>query len=131
MPLGGCADRGADTLPAPLVSTIPSSTSTADAPQQSNDTLAPSSRQVANAAAFKEALFSTWDSKAPRGLPRLSLKKKYMKPGNTPGAGVVSEVVYTTSFEAQTQLVIGLNKKTPYSVTFLEHPKRLVLDFQE
>ncbi|WP_246818427.1 hypothetical protein [Corynebacterium sp. HMSC055A01] len=54
-----------------------------------------------------------------------------MKPGNTPGAGVVSEVVYTTSFEAQSQLVIGLKKKTPYSVTFLEHPKRLVLDFQE
>ena len=54
-----------------------------------------------------------------------------MKPGTTPGAGVVREVVYTTSFEAQTQLVIGLKKKTPYSVTFLEHPKRLVLDFQE
>jgi len=75
MPLGGCADRGADTLPAPLVSTIPSSTGTADAPQQSSDTQAPPSRQVANAAAFKEALFSIWESKVPRGLPLPSLKK--------------------------------------------------------
>lgn len=59
------------------------------------------------------------------------LEEKYMKPGVTPGTGVVSEVVYTTSFEAQTQLIIGLQKKTPYSVTFLEEPKRLVLDFQD
>ena len=59
------------------------------------------------------------------------LEEKYMEPGTTPGTGVVSEVVYTTSFEAQTQLIIGLHKKTPYSVTFLEHPKRLVLDFQD
>ena len=58
------------------------------------------------------------------------LEERYMKPGTTPGTGVVSEVVYTTSFEAQTQLIIGLQKKTPYSVTFLEDPKRLVLDFQ-
>ena len=59
------------------------------------------------------------------------LEEKYMEPGTTPGTGVVREVVYTTSFEAQTQLIIGLHKKTPYSVTFLEHPKRLVLDFQD
>lgn len=59
------------------------------------------------------------------------LEEKYMKPGTTPGTGVVREVVYTASFEAQTQLIIGLQKKTPYSVTFLEDPKRLVLDFQD
>ena len=40
-----------------------------------------------------------------------------MKPETTLGAGVVSEVLYTTTFEAQTQLVIGLNKKTPYSTS--------------
>ena len=59
------------------------------------------------------------------------LEEKYMNPGSTAGTGVVSEVVYTTTFEAQTQLIIGLRKKTPYSVTFLQEPKRLVLDFQD
>lgn len=59
------------------------------------------------------------------------LEEKHMMPGVTPGVGIVSEVVYTTSFEAQTQLIIGVQKKTPYSVTFLDEPKRLVLDFQD
>ena len=48
----------------------------------------------------------------------------------TPGAGVVSEVNYTTTFEAQTQLIIGLEKKTAYSVTYLKDPSRVVIDFQ-
>ena len=58
------------------------------------------------------------------------LKEKYMSPGTTPGAGVVSEINYATTFEAQTQLIIGLKKKTPYSVTFLQEPSRVVIDFQ-
>ncbi|EET77069.1 hypothetical protein CORTU0001_1597 [Corynebacterium tuberculostearicum SK141] len=58
------------------------------------------------------------------------LKAKYMQPGTTPGAGVVSEVNYTTTFEAQTQLIIGLEKKTAYSVTYLKDPSRVVIDFQ-
>lgn len=58
------------------------------------------------------------------------LKEKFMEPGATPGAGVVSEVNYTTTFEAQTQLIIGLEKKTLYSVTYLQDPSRLVIDFQ-
>lgn len=59
------------------------------------------------------------------------LEQRHVKPGVTPGAGVVSEVVYTVSFESQSQFIIGLQKRTPYSVTFLEDPKRLVLDFQD
>ena len=58
------------------------------------------------------------------------LKEKYMQPGTTPGAGVVSAVHYTTTFEAQTQLIIGLEKKTAYSVTYLKDPSRVVIDFQ-
>ena len=58
------------------------------------------------------------------------LKEKYMQPGTTPGAGVVSAVNYTTTFEAQTQLIIGLEKKTAYSVTYLKDPSRVVIDFQ-
>lgn len=58
------------------------------------------------------------------------LKEKYMSPGTTPGAGVVTEINYTTTFEAQTQLIIGLEKKTPYSVTYLQDPSRVVIDFQ-
>ncbi|MDK4247088.1 AMIN domain-containing protein [Corynebacterium accolens] len=58
------------------------------------------------------------------------LEQRFMDSGITPGAGVVQEINYTTTFEAQTQLVIGLKKQTPYSVTFLQNPKRLVLDFQ-
>lgn len=58
------------------------------------------------------------------------LEQKFMDTGITPGAGVVQEINYTTTFEAQTQLIIGLKKQTPYSVTFLQGPKRLVLDFQ-
>ena len=58
------------------------------------------------------------------------LKEKYMQPGTTPGAGVVSAVNYTTTFEAQTQLIIGLVKKTAYSVAYLKDPSRVVIDFQ-
>ena len=58
------------------------------------------------------------------------LKEKYMQPGTTPGAGVVSAVNYTTTFEAQTRLIIGLEKKTAYSVTYLKEPSRVVIDFQ-
>lgn len=59
------------------------------------------------------------------------LEERHIQQGTTPGTGVVSEVVYTTSFESQSQFIIGLQKRTPYSVTFLEDPKRLVLDFQD
>ena len=59
------------------------------------------------------------------------LEQRHIKPGVTPGSGVVSEVVYTSSFESQSQFIIGLQKRTSYSVTFLEDPKRLVLDFQD
>ncbi|WP_049155440.1 AMIN-like domain-containing (lipo)protein [Corynebacterium aurimucosum] len=59
------------------------------------------------------------------------LEERHIQQGTTPGTGVVSEVVYTSSFESQSQFIIGLQKRTPYSVTFLEDPKRLVLDFQD
>lgn len=59
------------------------------------------------------------------------LEERHIQQGTTPGTGIVSEVVYTSSFESQSQFIIGLQKRTPYSVTFLEDPKRLVLDFQD
>ena len=43
---------------------------------------------------------------------------------------MVSAVNYTTTFEAQAQLIIGLEKKTAYSVTYLKDPSRVVIDFQ-
>lgn len=56
---------------------------------------------------------------------------------NTPiepvkGTGnVVSEVVSAGSFEGRSQLIIGVKgKDLPYSVTFLENPKRLVIDIK-
>lgn len=200
MPLTACAERGADTTPAPQFSALPSSSAASDAPEPPpSDTLAAPSQQVANVAAFAgmgtaalddqhhmpdqlggltptgvrvgahdgftrvvvdfegegepgwftaytddprqqasgypvEVKGNTFLNLGIEGTPWPStpeLEEKYMKPGTTPGTGVVSEVVYTTSFEAQTQLIIGLQKKTPYSVTFLEEPKRLVLDFQD
>ena len=200
MPLTACAERGADTTPAPQLSAIPSSFTATDAPEPPpSKTQAAPSQQDANVAAFAgmgmpaledqhrmperlggltptgvrvgahdgftrvvvdlegegepgwftaytddprqqasgypvEVEGNTFLNLGIEGTPWPStpeLEERYMKPGVTPGTGVVSEVVYTTSFEAQTQLIIGLQKKTPYSVTFLEDPKRLVLDFQD
>lgn len=46
-----------------------------------------------------------------------------------PGAGNVNEIAYTSLFEGRTEYVIGLDSAMPYSVTALEEPKRLVIDF--
>ncbi|WP_201775208.1 AMIN-like domain-containing (lipo)protein [Corynebacterium epidermidicanis] len=43
--------------------------------------------------------------------------------------GPVAEVVSGGTFEGRSQFVIGINAKdAPYSVTYLENPKRLVVD---
>ena len=56
------------------------------------------------------------------------LEEAYMDFGTTDGAGVVTGVEFVTSFEAQSQYVIGLEKQSPYSITFLEGPPRVVID---
>ncbi|MDO5513489.1 hypothetical protein [Corynebacterium sp.] len=48
--------------------------------------------------------------------------------GRHPGGGVINHVTYASLFEANSEFVIGLNARHPYSVTFLEDPKRLVID---
>ncbi len=48
--------------------------------------------------------------------------------GTTPGTGNVTEVIYTSLFEARTEFVIGVRDRLPYSVTVLENPTRLVID---
>lgn len=49
--------------------------------------------------------------------------------GTYPGAGNVTEVTYASLFEARTEFVIGVTGEMPYSVTVLQDPKRLVIDF--
>lgn len=49
--------------------------------------------------------------------------------GTTPGAGNITEVTYSSLFEARTEFVIGLNEQVPYSVSPLSDPTRLVIDF--
>lgn len=49
--------------------------------------------------------------------------------GTTPGSGNVTEVTYSSLFEARTEFVIGLNEQVPYSVSPLSDPTRLVIDF--
>ena len=45
-------------------------------------------------------------------------------------AGNVSQVVHGGVFEADTQYVIGVDQARPYTVTVLENPTRVVVDFQ-
>lgn len=49
--------------------------------------------------------------------------------GTTPGAGNVTEVIYSSLFEARTEFAIGLTEQMPYSVSTLTEPNRLVIDF--
>lgn len=56
------------------------------------------------------------------------LEEAYMDFGTVPGAGVVTGVEFVTTFEAQSQYVIGLEKESPYSVTFLNDQPRVVID---
>ena len=51
-------------------------------------------------------------------------------PGTTGNGGIITGVEYKGIFEARSQFIIGLNKKVPYSMTFLEGPPRVVIDFQ-
>ncbi|AJK67733.1 hypothetical protein B840_00465 [Corynebacterium marinum DSM 44953] len=49
--------------------------------------------------------------------------------GTTPGAGgVVVEVVESLSYHQQSQFIIGLTEKLPYSIQILENPQRVVVD---
>ncbi|APT92349.1 hypothetical protein CPHO_04960 [Corynebacterium phocae] len=53
----------------------------------------------------------------------------FIDAGTFPGAGSIRSVEFTGAFEAQSQFVLGLDEKRPYSITFLEQPSRLVIDF--
>lgn len=58
------------------------------------------------------------------------LRDAMLKPhAQTPGAGVVRSVEFVSAFEAQSHFVIGLDKKVPYSITYLDGPPRIVIDF--
>ncbi|OFN39609.1 hypothetical protein HMPREF2559_06045 [Corynebacterium sp. HMSC072G08] len=58
------------------------------------------------------------------------LQQQYAEFTTYPGAGAVTGVNFVNAFEAQSQFVIGLDRQLPYSVTFLEGPPRVVVDFQ-
>lgn len=58
------------------------------------------------------------------------LQEQYAEFTTYPGAGAVTGVNFVNAFEAQSQFVIGLDRQLPYSVTFLEGPPRVVVDFQ-
>ncbi|MDO5031656.1 hypothetical protein [Corynebacterium sp.] len=65
------------------------------------------------------------------GTPWPSTPEKeaaFITPQTFPGAGNVVGVVYTSTFEAQSQFVIGLHAKAPHAVSVLEKPTRLVVD---
>lgn len=51
-------------------------------------------------------------------------------PGTTEHGGIVTGVNYNSAFEARSQFIIGLTKKAPYSLTYLDGPPRVVIDFQ-
>lgn len=55
-------------------------------------------------------------------------EEAFMDYGTTDGAGVVTGVEFVSTFEAQSQYVIGLEEEAAYSVTFLEGPPRVVID---
>ncbi|MDD7582284.1 AMIN-like domain-containing (lipo)protein [Corynebacterium sp. 32222D000AT] len=57
------------------------------------------------------------------------LEEQYLDTGSFPGAGVIEEVQFTSAFEAQSQFVVGLKEKVPYSVTYMDGPPRVVIDF--
>ncbi|AGF72715.1 AMIN-like domain-containing (lipo)protein [Corynebacterium halotolerans] len=45
------------------------------------------------------------------------------------GAGHVTGVTFTSIFEGHSEFVIGLEEKLPYSVSLLQNPTRVVIDF--
>lgn len=51
-------------------------------------------------------------------------------PGTTEHGGIVTGVNYNSAFEARSQFIIGLTKKAPYSLAYLDGPPRVVIDFQ-
>ncbi|MDY3126958.1 MAG: hypothetical protein SOW59_02340 [Corynebacterium sp.] len=55
-------------------------------------------------------------------------QKAFLDIGKTTGAGIVTEINYAGSFEAQSQFVIGLQQPAKYSITYLENPSRVVID---
>lgn len=48
--------------------------------------------------------------------------------GTVAGAGRITQVISTGTFEGHSQFVIGVNEKLPYAVEVLHEPHRLVID---
>lgn len=48
--------------------------------------------------------------------------------GPHPGGGVITGVNFSSVFEAHSEFIIGLDESRPFSVTYLEDPKRVVVD---
>lgn len=48
--------------------------------------------------------------------------------GTVEGAGSITQVISTGTFEGRSQFVIGLREQLPYSVQVLEDPQRVVID---
>lgn len=59
------------------------------------------------------------------------LEEQFLDTGSYPGADLVAGVEYHSTFEAQSQFIIGLNEKMAHSVTVLDNPTRLVIDFKK
>ncbi|MDU0478771.1 hypothetical protein QVA66_05915 [Staphylococcus chromogenes] len=58
----------------------------------------------------------------------IGVQDQKLEPVKGPGRAV-AEVVSSGTFEGRSQFIIGLNTKdAPYSVVFLDNPKRLVID---
>lgn len=51
-------------------------------------------------------------------------------PGTTNHGGIITGVNYVNAFEARSQFIIGLTQQAPYSLTYLDGPPRVVIDFQ-
>lgn len=64
----------------------------------------------------------------PAAQEQMLQTKEY--PGTTDQGGIVTAVNYNSAFEARSQFIIGLTKKAPYSLTYLDGPPRVVIDFQ-
>jgi len=49
--------------------------------------------------------------------------------GPHPGGGGITGINFSSVFEAHSEFIIGLDGRYPFSVTYLEGPKRVVVDF--
>lgn len=65
-------------------------------------------------------------------MEEMSPREELIRVGPVTGVatGNVKQVVHGGVFEADTQYIIGVDQTRPYTVTLLENPTRVVVDFQ-